>query len=110
MEFTDAIAVADSMHVSLELPLKGRPLLRYGHVWHRFDSHPDNPSTANVERSSHDSAKAALSKDLLGNTYALRIYNHGLFAAPFLDRVSESMVGQKLSALQSQFGATSVAT
>jgi hypothetical protein len=29
IEFTDTIAVADSMNVSLELPLKGLPLLRY---------------------------------------------------------------------------------
>jgi hypothetical protein len=27
--------------------------------------------------------------------YALRIYKQGLFAAPFLDRVSESLVEQK---------------
>jgi hypothetical protein len=33
--------------------------------------------------------------------HALRIYRQWLFAAPFLDRVSESMVGQKLGALQS---------
>ena len=32
--------------------------------------------------------------------YALRIYRQGLFAAPFLDRFSQSMVRQKLSALQ----------
>jgi hypothetical protein len=31
----------------------------------------------------------------------LRIYTQGQFAAPFLDRFPESMVGQKLSALQS---------
>jgi hypothetical protein len=34
IEFTDTIAVADSMNVSLELPLKGLPLLRYRHVRH----------------------------------------------------------------------------
>jgi hypothetical protein len=40
-------------------PISGR------HVWQRFDPHPYNQSTANFERSSHDSTTTALSKDLL---------------------------------------------
>eukprot|EP00001_Collodictyon_triciliatum_P141113 24674_5 len=54
IEFTDTIAVAESVNVRLELPLKCLPLLRYRHGWQRFDRHPDHPCTTNFESSSHD--------------------------------------------------------
>ena len=94
IEKADAVAVAGSVHVLLELVRESLPLLLSWHCVQCLDRHPQCP-VSGCQRA-RDDAPTAASQQLLRDREAGGIDRHRLLVAPLLHGLAEAVVWHEM--------------